>query len=116
MDALQNSTLTIALTSPNGQTLAGHAGKCPGFLLWRIENARLLQQSHIKLSREQTLRHLEGGLSQHPNHPLHGISAFVTQGLGEGLKHRLKSDGIAVYETDLDEPLAALEQLGLLSR
>lgn len=116
MDALQNSTLTIALTSPNGQTLAGHAGKCPGFLLFSVENGRLLQQSHLKLSREQTLRHLQGGLSQHPNHPLHGITTFITQGLGEGLQQRLKSDGIEVHETHQDDPLAALQHLGLLDR
>jgi predicted Fe-Mo cluster-binding NifX family protein len=106
--------LKIAMTSPNGQTLSGHAGKCPGYLVFEIADGQIVRQNHIKLSREQTLRHLEGGLSHHPEHPLHGINAFVTQGLGDGLMQRLLLDNIAVYQTTAEDPTSALKQLNLL--
>lgn len=107
--------MKIALTSPNGTTLSGHAGKCPGYLVFEIENDKIVRQEHIKLAREQTLRNLEGSLSNHPEHPLHGISAFVTQGLGEGLMNKLQNDQIAVYQTAEADPVNALKQFHLIS-
>lgn len=95
--------MKIALTSPNAKTLSGHAGRCPGYLIFTINSEKMVDKQHIKLTKEQVFKHLSGPLSRHTQHPLYGIDAFITQGLGEGLKQRLQQDGIKVFTTDLSD-------------
>lgn len=106
--------MKITITSPNGIRLSGHAGKCPGYLMFEIENRKIIQQTHVKLTREQTLRNLEGPLSSHPDHPLQGIVTFITQGLGDGLIRKLQNDHIDVYQTEETDPITVLKQLNLI--
>ncbi|MDG6778428.1 NifB/NifX family molybdenum-iron cluster-binding protein [Thiomicrorhabdus sp. zzn3] len=107
--------MKIALTSPNGTTLSGHAGKCPGYLVFVIEDGKILPQEHVKLTRQQTLRNLEGRLSDHPDHPLYGMNVFITQGLGEGLMRKLHKDKITIYQTEEPDPINALKQFHLIN-
>ena len=95
--------MKIAITSPNAKTIAGHAGKCPGYLIYEIENDNVTK-SHIRLSKEQVFKNFSGTLSQNPEHPLQGINVFVTQSLGEGLSNRLTQDNIKVYTTAEEDP------------
>lgn len=106
--------MKIALTSPNARTLSGHAGKCPGFLVFEITNRQIIQQSHIKPNKEQVLRNLKGSLSNQVDHPLSGINVFVTQSLGEGLQRRLTEQNIEVLQTQENDPINALKTLNLI--
>jgi len=90
--------MKIAITSPNAKTIAGHAGKSPGYLIYEIENNNVTK-SHIRLSKEQVFKNFSGPLSKTPEHPLYGINVFITQSLGEGLSNRLTQDNIKVYTT-----------------
>jgi len=101
--------MKIALTSPNTKTVSGHAGKCPGFLIFEVEGGEIVNQHHIKLTKEQVFKNFSGPLSKNPQHPLSSIDAFVTQGLGDGLKRRLQQDNIQAYTTELAEPLEAVK-------
>ena len=96
--------MKIAVTSPNAKTIAGHAGKCPGYLIYGIENNQIVQQQHIKLTKEQVFKNFSGPLSKNPGHPLNDIDVFITQGLGDGLKKRLDKDQIKVYITEINNP------------
>ncbi|HHS99354.1 MAG TPA: nitrogen fixation protein [Thiomicrospira sp.] len=96
--------MKIAVTSPNAKTISGHAGKCPGYLVFEIENNQIINQKHIKLTKEQVFKNFSGPLSKNPQHPLNGIDAFITQGLGDGLKQRLGKDQIKVYTTEQNDP------------
>ena len=100
--------MKIAITSPNEKTIAGHAGKCPGYLIFEVDGGEIVNQYHIKLSKEQVFKNLSGPLSKHPQHPLTGIDAFITQGLGDGLKRRLQEDNIHDYTTELTMPVEAV--------
>jgi len=95
--------MKIAITSPNAKTISGHAGKCPGYLIYEVEDDNITK-SHIKLSKEQVFKNFSGALSQNPEHPLHGINVFITQSLGEGLSNRLDQDNIKVYTTAEENP------------
>ncbi|WP_051347272.1 NifB/NifX family molybdenum-iron cluster-binding protein [Thiomicrorhabdus chilensis] len=106
--------MKIALTSPNARTLSGHAGKCPGFLVFEITDRQIIQQSHIKLNKEQVLRNLKGALSNQADHPLSDINVFVTQSLGEGLQRRLTEQNIEVFQTQENDPINALKTLNLV--
>lgn len=105
--------MKIAVTSANGKTICGHAGKCPGFLIYEICKNQTIHQKRIQLSKEQTLRNFSGPLSELVDHPLSGINAFITQGLGEGLRERLEIDGIKVIETNDLDPLLAVNRIEL---
>ena len=95
--------MKIAITSPNAKTISGHAGKCPGYLIYEVEDDNITK-SHIKLSKEQVFKNFSGALSQNLEHPLHGISVFITHSLGEGLANRLAQDNIKVYTTTEEDP------------
>ena len=92
--------MKIAMTSPNAKNISGHAGKCPGYLIYEIDENKNIQKTHLKLAKEQVFQNFSGPLSRSPNHPLNGINIFVTQSIGEGLNRRLNEDGIKVYTTE----------------
>ncbi len=103
--------MKIAITSPNGKSISGHAGKCPGYLVYDIQQGRLHSKQHIKLTKDQVFRHFSGALSSHPDHPLHGINWFITQGIGDGLHQRLTHDGIQVLVTEMADSDEAVQQV-----
>lgn len=105
--------MKIAVTSANGKTICGHAGKCPGYLIYDINKNQTIHQKHIKLSRDQVLRAFSQPISEFPEHPLADINVFITQGLGEGLRERLESDNIKVIETEDNNPLLAVNRIEL---
>ncbi|WP_130536995.1 NifB/NifX family molybdenum-iron cluster-binding protein [Thiomicrorhabdus indica] len=105
--------MKIAVTSANGKTICGHAGKCPGYLIYEINKNQTIRQTHIKLSRDQLLREFSYPISGYPDHPLAGINVFITQGLGDGLQARLESDNIKVIETKDIDPLLAVNRIEL---
>jgi len=59
--------MKIAITSPNAKTIAGHAGKCPGYLIYNINQDKTVTKSHIKLTKEQVFKNFSGALSQTHN-------------------------------------------------
>ncbi|HHT00017.1 MAG TPA: nitrogen fixation protein [Thiomicrospira sp.] len=103
--------MKIAITSPNAKTIAGHAGKCPGYLIYNINQDKTVTKSHIKLTKEQVFKNFSGALSQNPQHPLHDIDVFITQGLGDGLANRLSRDNIQVYKTEESDPEAIIQSI-----
>jgi len=105
--------MKIAVTSANGKTICGHAGKCPGYLIYELNKDQTIRQKHIKLSSSEVLKNVMGQLSSHPEHPLFGINAFITQSLGEGLEERLKQDHIFVLLTNETDPLNVVNSLEL---
>lgn len=103
--------MKIAITSPNAKTIAGHAGKCPGYLIYELDQDNNITKSHIKLTKEQVFKNFAGLLSQNPNHPLNGINVFITHSLGDGLSNRLTRDNIQVLTTTEDDPEVILNTI-----
>ena len=103
--------MKIAITSPNAKTISGHAGKCPGYLIYTIEDNGQLDKTHIKLAKKDIFKNLVGLLSENPQHPLSEIKVFITQSLGEGLLRRLKVDNINVIQTQETDPEIAINRL-----
>jgi predicted Fe-Mo cluster-binding NifX family protein len=103
--------MKIAVTSPNGKTIAGHAGKCPGFLVYETEGDKVVSKNRVKLEKTQVFSQFSGPLSENPEHPLNGIDIFITQSSGGGLKNRLNRDDIQLLITDSSDPDQVIEQL-----
>lgn len=105
--------MKIAVTSTDGKTICGDAGRCQGFLIYEISKKQTIHQSHIKLTREQILKNLSQTISNLSDYPLAGIDAFITQGIDTELKGCLESEGIKVIQTEDNEPLLAVNQIEL---
>jgi len=105
--------MKIAVSSADGRTISGHAGLCPEYLIIELNKDQTVRQKVIKLDKEQFLKNVKDKLSMHPEHPLFGIDAFVTQGLGENLHNMLSEDGIQVFKTNESDPLNAINGLNL---
>ncbi|QKI90177.1 NifB/NifX family molybdenum-iron cluster-binding protein [Thiomicrorhabdus xiamenensis] len=93
--------MKVAFTSPNGKTISGHAGKCPGYLVYDIAGDEVVSKERIKLSKEQVFRNYSGSLA---DHPLNGVQLFITQSLGDGLQRKLAQEGIRVLVTEESNP------------
>ena len=95
----------IAITSQNRKTITAHAGRCRKFWLYPIEDGQLGERRLVELTLEQTFHGTQG---MPPG--LEGISAFISQGMGEGMLTRLQRLGVEAWmtqETDLDAALQA---------
>jgi len=100
--------MKIAISSANGKTISGHAGKCPGFLLFEIQENETASLGHEKLSKEKVFRNLNGELRLQNSHPLSDIDLLITKSSGAGLIERLKREGIDTFLTDISEPEKAI--------
>lgn len=105
--------MKVAVTSENGRTICGHNGECPGFIIYQLNNDQSVKFNYVQLNESQALINLKGTLASYPEHPLHGIDAFVTQRLEEWLRRRLRSENIEVLQTDETDALNAINLLHL---
>lgn len=103
--------MKIAITSANGRSICGHAGKCPGFLVYSFEDENSAEPTHIKLKKDQVFKNMNGFLSDNLQHPLYGIDMLITQSLGSCLKTRLQMDNIEVLTTNADNPAMLINQI-----
>ncbi|WP_319381269.1 NifB/NifX family molybdenum-iron cluster-binding protein [Thiomicrorhabdus sp.] len=103
--------MKLAISSPNGRTISGHAGKCPGYLLYELDHCEVKSKTHCRLNSDQLLCNLQGSLSQHPEHPLSGIKLLITHEMGNALHDKLNHDGIRVLMTDLADPDEAVSKV-----
>lgn len=98
--------MKIAVASQNRKTVTGHAGKCRKFWIYDIENGVVKDKILLELPREQSFSEYRAPAP----HPLQGIAALITGGMGEGLMRRLAAmgaEGIVTPETDPDQAVAA---------
>jgi predicted Fe-Mo cluster-binding NifX family protein len=98
--------MKIAVASQNRKNVTGHAGKCRRFWIYEIEAGAVKDRQLLDLPREQSFHDYHGG----EPHPLHGVQALITGGMGEGLFRRLAGmdiEGLITTETDPDRAVAA---------
>lgn len=93
--------MKIAVTSQNRKTITGHAGKCRKFWIYDVEGKTVKGRTLMELPIEQSFHESHGDNA----HPLDGIAALITGGMGSGLLARLKQkgiEGLVTPETDPD--------------
>ena len=105
--------MKIAVSSDDGITISGHAGKCLDFLVYELNADQTIRQKQVHLGTNELLKDFSGPLSSNPQHPLSGIDAFITQSLGEGLQSRLNFDGISIIQTQETYPLDVINTMTL---
>lgn len=102
--------MKVAFTSPNGKTIAGHAGKCPGYVVMQLDENKVLETTRVKLEKQQVFSQFSGSLLAQTGHPLQGINMLVTLSCGEGLQKRLSADGVEVVITQEETPDVFIEK------
>lgn len=95
----------IAVTSQNRKTVTGHAGRCRRFWLYPLEEGVLGERRLVELSMEESFHATPGGLPT----PLAGITALITQGMGQGMLMRLQRMGVQGWITQESDPDAAVQ-------
>jgi len=105
--------MKIAVTSQNRRTVTSHAGRCRRFWIYAVEEGAVAGRELLDLPREQSFHESR---ARDP-HPLDGIDALISQGMGEGLIRRLAGMGARGYLTDESDPDGAVRLLldGLLT-
>ncbi|MGD9887679.1 MAG: NifB/NifX family molybdenum-iron cluster-binding protein [Halothiobacillaceae bacterium] len=98
------SSQLIAITSQNRKTVTGHAGRCRKFWLYPVENGQIGERRLVELALEDTFH--GGGRGMPPG--LEDINVFISQGMGEGMVHRLQRQGVEAWVTKETEPDMAL--------
>ncbi|MEW5972269.1 MAG: NifB/NifX family molybdenum-iron cluster-binding protein [Pseudomonadota bacterium] len=95
----------IAVTSQNRKTVTGHTGKCRKFWLYPIENGMTGERRLVELGMDETFHATPGGLPA----ALTGITALITQGMGQGMIMRLQRIGVQGWITAENDPDVAVQ-------
>lgn len=98
--------MKIAVTSQNKHSVTGHAGKCRKFWVYQIDNGKVNSKELLELSMEQSFH----ASSPQESHPLDDIQVFITGGMGEGLRQRLKVKQIKAVVTEETDLAKVIEQ------
>ncbi|MGB5847454.1 MAG: NifB/NifX family molybdenum-iron cluster-binding protein [Ignavibacteriaceae bacterium] len=86
--------MKIAVATNNEETVAGHVGKCRGFLVYQIEEQKI---NRIEL-RENIFTHHAQGKHQHEHHGGGHRHARLVEGLGDCNYLIFKSGGWRMIE------------------
>ena len=96
--------MKIAVTSQDRKTVTGHAGQCRRFWIYETDDKAVLNKTLLELTMEQTF-HASHGPGPHP---LDGIDALISGGMGPGLIRRLSGKGTQALVTSETDPDAAV--------
>lgn len=84
--------MRIAVSSPDGLRVCGHAGKARRWCVREADGRR----HDLLLAREQLFHHWAGEAG---SHPLESVDVVVTGSAGEGFVKRLEARGVKVLVT-----------------
>lgn len=106
--------MKVAVASDDGKTISSHFGRSKGFVVFEIEDGKILDKKyvpntftgHARGSHHEGLHHHDSHVSIIEN--LRDCEAVISHGMGRRLYDDLTSVGIKVYvteKTDVDEAI-----------
>jgi predicted Fe-Mo cluster-binding NifX family protein len=99
--------LKIAVSSQDGRTVTGHAGRCRKFQVYEIGKNGVSGRTLRELTPEQTLHSSPLG----DGHPLDDVHVMITAAVSPFLYQRLQRGGIRPFVTDESDPDEAVRIL-----
>lgn len=104
--------MKIAVTYQNGKTISGHAGRTNHFLIYTIEDQKVIDKQDLELDKEQTFHNIfHNGLEPVPEHPLLNVVAIIAGNMGPGFFQKMKMNNIDALNSDERDPNVAIEKL-----
>lgn len=102
----------IAVASRNGETVAGHIGKCADWIVFEAgvteagDEVRELERIH--LPKELIFHYYNDGKEKGVSHPLDGCSVVIGASAGESFVTKMQHRGFEVALTAESDPASAV--------
>ena len=91
--------MVIVITSQNRRHITPHAGKCPEFWKYELKDGKVMDKQLIEVEKEASFSQSGEVLEK-----LLPMDMFVTTGMGDRLREKLKNIGVHVIVTDEIDP------------
>ncbi len=102
----------VAITSQNKRTVTNHAGKCLNFLVYTIEDEKIIEKEVLTLDRERNLKYtFHDDPSEIPYSPVFEVDILLTGSIGGSGIHKLAQNNVAAYVIREKDPDTAIEKL-----
>lgn len=93
--------MKIAITSQNQRTVSGHAGKTTRFVVFEVENNKIIDKSLIELDKENVLHeYFHGNPAADYVHPVLEMDVIITGSMGAGFPIKMKMNDVEAIMTD----------------
>ncbi|NNF97014.1 MAG: nitrogen fixation protein [Halobacteria archaeon] len=96
--------MIIAVASQDQRHITGHTGRCRKFLIYQVDNGKVLSKDLLELPEELSFHQS----SPDEPHPLDDTAVLITGGMGQGLARRLANKGIMSVITTRKDPDSAV--------
>lgn len=102
--------MKIAFTYQNKREITGHAGKTSRFLIFELNDSKVINTEVIDLLKEDILHNrFHNSDNPYAPHPIFNIDVLITAGAGHGFIQRLASQNVEVLITTEQSPERALK-------
>ena len=93
--------MKIAITSQNQRTVSGHAGKTTRFVVFEVEDKKVVNKSKLELEVSNVLHeHFHGNPAPGYVHPVLEMDIVITGSMGPGFPVKMQANGIEAIMTD----------------
>jgi len=104
--------IKVAITSQNKRTVTKHAGECRNFLIYTIENEKVISKEVLSLEGNQTLKYtFHEDPSEIPFNPVYEMDILLSGSIGRGGINKLAMNNVAAYVIREKDPDVAVEKL-----
>lgn len=104
--------IKVAITSQNKRTVTKHAGECRNFLVYTIEDEKVISKEVLSLESNQTLKYtFHEDPSEIPFNHIYEMDILLTGSIGVGGVKKLAVNNVAAYVILEKDPDAAIEKL-----
>ncbi len=93
--------MKVAITSQNQRTVSGHAGKTTRFVVFEVEDKKIINRSLLELEVSNVLHeHFHGTPAPEYVHPVLEMDVVITGSMGPGFPIKMEANGIEAVMTD----------------
>jgi len=97
--------MKIALSFQNGHSLSGHAGRCTRFLVYHIDQNKILSKELVEMERDMTFHSIfHDGTYPFSENPLHKVDVIISNSMGPGFVQKMRLNGIIALQSDERDP------------
>ena len=103
--------MKIAFSFQNGETISGHAGHCTRFIVYRLEDGKIIERSLIEIEKERTFNNvLHNLMLPFMNHPLFNVDVIMCASMGARFIEKMKIKGIEAIRVNETIPEIAIKK------
>ncbi len=104
--------IKVAITSQNKRTVTKHAGECRNFLIYTIEDEKVISKEIMTLEANRTLKYtFHEDPSEIPFNPVYDMDILLSGSIGRSGVNKLAMNNVAAYVIQEKDPDVAIEKL-----